>query len=75
MLEGMKVRIELTARFEKATTKITATHIVSVVSSFVVTAKAEQIPKTWSAMGLFLTTGSNKTSVVLTFAIFIPEAH
>jgi len=70
----MNIRIELTAKFEKATTKITATHIVSVVSSLVVTASAEQIPNTCNAIGLFLTTGSNKTSVVLIFAILIPVA-
>ena len=41
-------------KFDSVRTKITAPHITTAVSILVVTAKAEQIPSTCSAMGLFL---------------------
>ncbi len=50
-------------------TKITAPAITSDVSSFVVTASAEQMPSTCSAMGLLLKTGSIRTSFADCFAM------
>ena len=55
---GMRFRIKLTERFDKVSTKITAPHITIEVSSFVVTASAEQMPSTCSAIGLFSKSGS-----------------
>jgi hypothetical protein len=42
----MKLRIRLTARFEKIKTTVTASDMTSAVSILVVTASAEQIPRT-----------------------------
>src|SRR3990172_6113501 len=65
MLEGVKLRIRLTEKLESVVTKITAKHMVIVVSSFVVTASAEQMPRIWTAMGLFVKTGSKRASFAL----------
>ena len=51
MLLGMMLRIRLTAVFDRDKTKITAKDMVIDVSILVVTAKAEQIPKTCIVIG------------------------
>ena len=61
MVCGMWFRMMLTDRLEKAVTNVRAMHIVTAVSSFVVTASAEQMPSTCSAIGLLLNSGSSST--------------
>ena len=59
MLGGMWLRIRLTEKFEPTSApKITARHITAEVSILVVTARAEQMPSTCSAIGLLLNSGS-----------------
>jgi len=62
MLLGMWWRMTLTARPESPVTTTTQTDMTSAVSIFDVTASAEQMPSTWSAIGFLLKTGSNRTS-------------
>ena len=52
MLGGMTLRMTLTAVFDSTITAITASDITMLVSSFVVTASAEQMPSTCRAIGL-----------------------
>ena len=52
ILAGMKLRIRLTATLEQQSTKMTAKHMVTVVSNLVVTASAEHTPRLSKAMGL-----------------------
>lgn len=63
MLPGIMLRIAATAALEAAVTRITATHMVMVVSILLVTARAEQIPSTCRAIGLFEKIGVSRTSV------------
>ena len=56
---GILLRSRLTKKLEKVRTKITAPHITTEVSILVVTARAEQIPSTCNAMGLFSKSGSS----------------
>ena len=65
MLGGILLRKRLMKRFASVITTITAADITSEVSSFVVTANAEQIPRTCSAMGLSLKSGSTNISLLL----------
>ena len=58
----------LTATFERATTTVSATLMTRAVSSLVVTARAEQMPRTWSPMGLLSKSGS-KSAAFSAFAI------
>ena len=66
------IRIELgicdliteTNKPENAVTAITANDITNATDILDVTASAEQIPNTCRAIGLSLTTGSNKSSLV-----------
>ena len=60
-LLGMWLRISEMNRLEKAVTAVTASAITKAVSILLVTARAEQIPSTCSAMGLLLKTGPNST--------------
>ena len=54
-------------KLENAVTSVSAIHITTVTFKEVVTASAEQIPKIWSAMGLFLKIGSaNVSRIVMT---------
>ena len=62
ILVGTLLRTSETARLDMVVTKITAMHITSVVDMLMVTARAEQIPRTCSAMGWLLKMGSIKTS-------------
>src|SRR5690606_31411287 len=61
MLDGVRLRTRLMKKFEDEITAITAIAITTVVSIFVVTASAEQMPSTCSAMGLLLNSGSTRT--------------
>ena len=51
-------------KFESVITDVNAMHIIKVTSIFTVTAKAEHIPKIWSAIGLFSIIGVNKSFLV-----------
>ena len=55
---GIMLRISDTDRFESVSTAITANDITTEVSILVVTARAEQIPSTCTAIGLSLNRGS-----------------
>jgi hypothetical protein len=57
MLEGVWLRIRLTARLANAMTMTTATDITSALSRRVVTASAEQMPSTCTPIGLLSRTG------------------
>ena len=65
MLAGMWLRRRLTERFDPAVTAMTAPHMTSEVSILVVTARAEQMPRTCSAIGLLLNSGSIRTRELL----------
>ena len=63
MLLGILSLIKETAALEQAVTAITANDIVRDVESLVVTARAEQIPRICSAIGLLLKIGSSTRSL------------
>ena len=63
MLVGMKLRMSDTAKLDIVVTNITAAHITRVVDMLTVTASAEQMPNTCSAIGLLLNIGSTRTSL------------
>ena len=65
MLVGMNLRMRLTELFAMAVTKMRARHMVTAVSSFVVTARAEQIPRICKAMGLSSKIGPSRVSRAL----------
>jgi hypothetical protein len=52
-------------KLENAVTNVNAMHITTVTRSEVVTARAEQMPRICSAMGLFLKSGSVSVSRML----------
>ena len=52
-------------KLDRVIVAVKATHIIKVGYSLLVTAKAEQIPKTCKAMGLSLKRGANNTSEAL----------
>ena len=56
---------------DRPVTSVTATDIAKAVSSFVVTASAEQMPRICNAIGLFLMIGSSRTSFVVGSAIVV----
>ena len=58
MFVGIMFRSRLTDRLESAITATTAALITTEVCIPVVTARAEQIPSTWSAIGLLWMSGS-----------------
>ena len=62
ILVGTRFRTRETAKLDIVQTKITARHMTRVVAILIVTARAEHIPNTWSAMGLLLKIGSINTS-------------
>ncbi len=57
MLFGVWLRTRLTARFASAATSVTPTPMTIALSMRVVTASAEQMPSTWTAIGLFARIG------------------
>ena len=65
MLFGVWLRTRLTARLASAVTRVTPMPMTSALSMRVVTASAEQMPSTCTAIGLTLITGLN--SAVLSF--------
>ena len=73
MLGGMWFRMAATATLEPNMTAITARDITMDVSSLVVTASAEQIPSTCTAIGLLLNSGSRMTSLFLAISPALPE--
>ena len=71
---GICDRMTETNKPENAVTAITANDMTKATDILDVTASAEQTPSTCNAMGLSLTTGSNKSSLV--FAIrFVLVSH
>src|SRR5210317_1284555 len=65
--DGIRLRIIDIVKFDSDITAITAIDITTEVSSLVVTARAEQIPSTWAAMGLSLKSGSRSVLFCLAF--------
>jgi hypothetical protein len=74
MLFGIKFLIKEIKKLERVIVAVRATHIIKVGYSLLVTANAEQIPKTCKAMGLSLNKGENKTSEVLDILGFLFKA-
>ena len=70
-LPGILFRRTEIEKFESTSTKVSAALITSEVSTFVVTAKAEQMPSTCRVIGFFTCSGSTRIAFV---ALFI-RAH
>jgi hypothetical protein len=64
MLLGIKLRIKEIEKLEHAVTAVTDSDITNATFKLDVTASAEQIPKICSAMGLLLTMGLIKESLI-----------
>ena len=73
MLFGIWCRSRLIVRLESVSTQMTAAHMTTEVSIFVVTASAEQMPSTWSAIGLLLKRGSSAASLFFTAISWPPR--
>ena len=69
MLFGILFLIKAIAPLENAVTTTTAADMTSDLSSLVVTARAEQIPKICNAIGLLLKSGSSRICLNDFFAI------
>jgi hypothetical protein len=65
ILEGMNCRMLEIKKLENAVTSVNAIHITTVTLRDVVTARAEQMPRICSAIGLFLKIGSARVSRML----------
>ena len=68
---GIWLRIIEMNRLEKAVTSVSAIDITSAVLRLEVTASAEQMPRIWSPIGLFLKIGSNRTSLMVGCAMSV----
>ena len=61
MFDGIFLRSNEIIVLDIINTKVNANAITIALSTFTVTAKAEQIPNTWRVIGLFEIIGSEKT--------------